>query len=69
EAGGLAYTRKVFHDRDGESNGEQWVVHGLGHAWSGGHPDGTHTDMRGPAASRAIARFFGQFVRVDSRQY
>jgi len=68
DAGGHAYTRHVFHDRDGESIGEQWVVHGLGHAWSGGHPDGTHTDMRGPAASREIARFFGQFTRDGSRQ-
>ncbi|SPB14370.1 PHB depolymerase family esterase [Caballeronia novacaledonica] len=66
EAGGHAYTRQVFHDRDGDLIGEQWVVHGLGHAWSGGHPDGTHTDMRGPRASREIARFFGEFVLENS---
>ncbi|WP_250516930.1 PHB depolymerase family esterase [Caballeronia sp. INDeC2] len=62
EEGGHAYTRQVFHDRDGVLIGEQWVVHGLGHAWSGGYPDGTHTDIRGPRASREIARFFGQFA-------
>ncbi|BAN26697.1 extracellular catalytic domain type 1 short-chain-length polyhydroxyalkanoate depolymerase [Caballeronia insecticola] len=59
---GHAYTQRVFHDRDGVPVGEQWLVHGLGHAWSGGHPDGTHTDARGPHASREIVRFFDQFA-------
>jgi poly(hydroxyalkanoate) depolymerase family esterase len=67
EGDGHAYTRQVFHDRDGALVGEQWLVHGLGHAWSGGHPDGTHTDMRGPHATREIARFFGQFVNDGGR--
>jgi poly(3-hydroxybutyrate) depolymerase len=62
EEGGHAYTRHEFHDRDGVLIGEQWIVHGLGHAWSGGHPDGTHTDIRGPRASREIARFFDRLA-------
>jgi poly(hydroxyalkanoate) depolymerase family esterase len=59
---GHAYTRHVFHDHTGVSIGEQWLVHGLGHAWSGGNPEGTHTDVRGPQATQEIIRFFGQFA-------
>jgi poly(3-hydroxybutyrate) depolymerase len=66
EENGHAYTRHVFHDDRGVPIGEQWLVHGLGHAWSGGHPGGTHTDARGPDATREIVRFFGQ-IAIDSR--
>lgn len=59
---GHAYTRDIFHDRAGVSIGERWLVHGLGHAWSGGHPSGTYTDSRGPHATKEIVRFFGQFA-------
>lgn len=59
---GHAYTRHVYRDPEGVPGAEQWLVHGLGHAWSGGHPGGTHTDARGPHATREIVRFFGQFA-------
>lgn len=51
-SGGRDYTRRFKADT------EHWLVHGAGHAWSGGHPDGSFTDPAGPDASAEMLRFF-----------
>jgi poly(hydroxyalkanoate) depolymerase family esterase len=62
-AQGVAFTRTVRHDARGRSIGEHWVLQGMGHAWSGGSPDGSFTDPKGPDASAEFVRFFLQHRR------
>jgi poly(hydroxyalkanoate) depolymerase family esterase len=59
-SGGIRYTCTVQKDEDGRSILEKWVLHGAGHAWSGGSAAGSYTEPRGPDASREIMRFFLQ---------
>ncbi len=56
--GGQSYTRTLYADRTGKPALEHWVIHGAGHAWSGGSGAGSFTDPRGPDASREMMRFF-----------
>jgi poly(hydroxyalkanoate) depolymerase family esterase len=57
---GMRYTRTVQADASGRTVTEHWVLHGAGHAWSGGSSAGTYTEPRGPDASREMLRFFLQ---------
>ena len=55
EESGRKYTRTVS---SGKPALEHWLVHGAGHAWSGGSVNGSYADPRGPDATRAMLRFF-----------
>ncbi len=55
---GRRYTRTVVKDVDDKVRAEHWLVHGAGHAWSGGSSTGSYADALGPDASREMLRFF-----------
>jgi poly(hydroxyalkanoate) depolymerase family esterase len=55
---GRRYTRSNHADENGRPLAEHWLVHGAGHAWSGGDAAGSYTDARGPDATREMLRFF-----------
>jgi poly(hydroxyalkanoate) depolymerase family esterase len=63
EAGGAAFRRARYADAGGTVHVETLFVEGLGHAWSGGSPEGTFSSPRGPDAAREAARFLLQHRR------
>ncbi len=62
-ANGRAYSRTVLTNSNGDTAIEQWLIHGAGHAWSGGSPEGSHTSAMGPNASAEMLRFFLEHPR------
>ena len=57
-AGGNEYSRTIYTRANGRPFVEAWIVHGAAHAWSGGSPRGSFTEIRGPDASEEMIRFF-----------
>lgn len=60
---GRRYSRRVYTDPHDQVLAEYWLVHGTGHAWSGGSPTGSYTDRHGPDATDEMLRFF--FAQVS----
>ena len=63
-ADGQRYTRTCLVDTAASgaapdaAQAEHWLLHGAGHAWSGGDARGSHTSAHGVDASAEMLRFF-----------
>ena len=56
--GGREVTVTTHRRHQKPAHAELWIVHGTGHAWTGGSSRGSYTDESGPDASREMLRFF-----------
>lgn len=65
---GRGYTRTTHpHGEIHLNQAEHWLLHGGGHAWSGGSAQGSFTDPDGPDATREMWRFFSSHVQLERR--
>lgn len=65
---GRGYTRTTHpHAEIHLNQAEHWLLHGGGHAWSGGSAQGSFTDPDGPDATREMWRFFSTHVQLVRR--
>jgi poly(hydroxyalkanoate) depolymerase family esterase len=58
QCGGRGVTVTAHRDAAENTVIEEWIIHGAGHAWSGGNPAGSFADATGPDASAEMVRFF-----------
>lgn len=63
---GRPFRRKITGTAGGPAELEHWMVEGLAHAWSGGQPEGSYVDAKGPDASAEMIRFFFDAVEGDA---
>ena len=56
--GGRAVSLTTHRGQDQPGHAELWIIHGSGHAWTGGNAQASYTDEAGPDASREMLRFF-----------
>jgi poly(hydroxyalkanoate) depolymerase family esterase len=56
--GGRSYTVSHYADGHGHELGQLWLVHGMGHAWSGGDASQQYADPTGPDEAAAMYDFF-----------
>jgi poly(hydroxyalkanoate) depolymerase family esterase len=47
----------VYHDQAGRPMVQAWLIDGMGHAWSGGDPRGTHAFPAGPNTTDTMLDF------------
>jgi predicted esterase len=65
---GRGYTRTTHpHAEIHLNQAEHWLLHGGGHAWSGGSAQGSFTDPDGPDATREMWRFFSSHAQPERR--
>lgn len=62
--GGRAYDVDAYADGAGGELVQRWLVHGMGHAWSGGCSCRPFTDPLGPDATTATWEFFARHPRL-----
>lgn len=61
----LSYKVLSYGTRSGCLVGEHWIIHGMGHYWSGGTTNPAYSsfvDPDGPSASKATWAFFSRFT-------
>jgi poly(3-hydroxybutyrate) depolymerase len=65
---GRGYTRTTHpHAEIHLNQAEHGLLHGSGHAWSGGSAQGSFTDPDGPDATREMWRVFSSHVQLERR--
>ncbi|WP_458413742.1 alpha/beta hydrolase family esterase [Schinkia sp. CFF1] len=57
---GKSFTQHIYNDGEGDSLLELWMIGDMGHTWSGGSPNGSYTDPKGPNATEIIWNFLSK---------